>query len=266
MRILATIAVRNEQYCIRNCLRHLVRNEIDFAIVDNGSTDATRSIIESAEFKNNLRDIHDVPFDGVFDHERMLIEQETLIKEHDADWIIHLGADEIMHSYRPNETLSEAIVRLDDGGWNAINFNEFVFLPVDKAYVPDHDDWQPLHFYYVFEPRRPFLVRARKKDLNVSMVKYAGHLLDGDPIALSPETLALRHYIFRDQQHAFSKYPNRAYAAKALARGWSRDRHGIPAEAFVFPNPAQLKCLQDPSSRALDPSNPRTTHFWHWDR
>jgi glycosyltransferase involved in cell wall biosynthesis len=263
---MATLAVRNEQDRIRNCLRHLVRNEIDFAIVDNGSTDATRSIVESAEFKHNLRDIHDVRFEGAFDHERMLIEQEVLIKEHECDWVIHLGADEIMHSYRPNETLRDAIAKIDADGWNAINFDEFVFLPVDTPYVPDHDGWQPLRYYYVRGYATPFLVRARKRNLNVSMIKYAGHFLDGEAVALSPERLALRHYIVRDQRHAFEKYATRVYAARSLARGWSKDKHGVPVEAFAFPRPEQLKFLPDPSSRDLDPSYPHATHYWLWGR
>jgi glycosyltransferase involved in cell wall biosynthesis len=266
MRIMATLAVRNEQSCIGNCLRHLVRNGIEFAIVDNGSTDATRSIIERAEFKHHLRDSHDVPFEGVFDHERMLIEQEVLIKEHAADWIIHHGADEIMHSYRTDETLSEAIARLDAAGWNAVNFDEFVFLPLDTPYVPDHDGWQPLRYYYAYELAASGLVRARKRTLDVNMVKYAGHRLDGEPIALAPETMALRHYIFRDQRHAFEKYPARVYAPEALARGWSRDKHGVPADAFAFPHRDRLRILSDPSSRALDYSQPHRQHYWHWDR
>jgi hypothetical protein len=185
---MAVLAVRNEQFAIYNCLRHLMRNGIDFAIVDNGSTDATRSIIESTQFKSSLRDIQTVPFDGVFDWEQLLIAQEKLIREHEADWVILLGADEIMHSYRAGETLSEAIERLD-----------------------------------------------------------------------------LRHYVFRDQQHAFHKYPSRVYAPKALARGWSIEMHGKPAEAFAFPDAAELEFLLNPSSTDLNRSRPRLKPYWLWD-
>jgi len=42
-----------------------------------------------------------------------------IIRKLHTDWVVHLDADEVMHSYRKGETLNEALSRLDAEGWNA---------------------------------------------------------------------------------------------------------------------------------------------------
>ena len=48
-----------------------------------------------------------------------------------SDWVVHVDADVIMHSYREGEGLREGLSRLDAEGWNVVNFDEFVFLPIE---------------------------------------------------------------------------------------------------------------------------------------
>lgn len=57
-----------------------------------------------------------------------------------------------MQSYVPDEFLASAIARLDQQGYNVINFDEFAFLPVNGDYVPDINGMQPLKYYYFYEP------------------------------------------------------------------------------------------------------------------
>lgn len=199
MQVVAVLAVRNEEAYIANSLRHLIRNEVQYAIVDNASTDATVTIATSAEFRPHLVAIKQIPFNDAFDMTRLLTEKMAMITRIDADWVMHLDADEIPHSYRSGETLRQTISRIDRQGYNAIDFNEFVFLPVDFAYQPNYGaPYQPLQHYYFFEPSAPRLMRAWKKVDGFSMIEAGGHNLEGDDIRLAPETLALRHYIFRE--------------------------------------------------------------------
>jgi hypothetical protein len=47
---------------------------------------------------------------GVFVWEEILMAQEQLVRTIDADWILLVAPDEIMHSNVPGETLASAIV------------------------------------------------------------------------------------------------------------------------------------------------------------
>jgi len=174
----------------------------------------------------------------------------------------HLDADEMMHSYRENESLIEALSRLDAAGWNAVNFDEYVFLPVDGEYPPELGDFPPLAHYYFFEPRPLRLMRAWCKAKGFSLLKDGGHSLAGSDIRLAREHLCLRHYIVRSQAHAFVKYVTRKFAAEELARGWHDPRPNHTASSFRFPPTSALKRLARVQDRKFDRSDPWHMHYW----
>ena len=178
--------------------------------------------------------------------------------------VIHLDADEIPHSYQEGETFSEAINRADMRGFNVIDFNEFVFLPIDYDYNPTHIGNQPMRFYYFFEPAPLHRMIAWKKISGLSMIEHAGHRLVGEDIRLSPEKMALRHYIFRNQQHAFNKYADRQFVAHDLGRGWHGNRVNQPVDNFRFPSADRLSFLETAQSRDFDRSRPCREHYWQW--
>lgn len=262
MRVVAVLAVCNERPYLSNCLSHLVDNGIDFAVVDNGSVDGCAELIHDRRFAPHLAGYRHVPFTGTFSWQEILLAQEQLLSTIDADWHLLLAPDEIMHSYVPDETLASAIARLDKQGYDVINFDEFVFLPVDGDYIPDHKGIQPLSHYYFYEPRKPNQMRAWKKTSKVSNIVGAGHVISGSDFHLAPETLALRHYLFRNQAHAFEKYAKRVFAADELGRGWHFDRVGQIAAHFAFPPAHELHYLAAPRDRNLERDHPRTTHYW----
>jgi hypothetical protein len=258
----AILAIRNEEAYLANCLRHLVRNGIRFAIIDNGSTDSSAAIYGRHEFAASLVDVQELPFSGVFSLEEQLCRKKMIVDAIDTDWVIHLDADEMMHSYRRDETLNEALSRLDAAGWNAVNFDEYVFLPIDGEYPPELADFPPLEHYYFFEPRPQRLVRAWCKAKGFSPLEDGGHSLIGSDIRLAREHLCLRHYIVRSQAHAFVKYVTRKFAADELARGWHYPRANNVASSFRFPPTSTLKRLACVQDRELDRSDPWTMHFW----
>ena len=262
LRIVAIVAIRNEAAYIANCLRHLIRNEVDVAIIDNQSTDNSQSIYLATEFCSSLTAVRQLPFKGAFYLEQSLLAKQALIEELETDWVIHIDADEIMHSYREGETLRAAIERIDAAGYNAIEFNEFVFLPVDVPYRSNIQSWQPMLHYYFRRPPPPKM-SAWRKDAHLTMAG-GGHRLEGEALALAPEQLALRHYIVRSQEHAFIKYTTRIFPAEELQRRWHRDRHEQPMESFFFPAPEELCKLGHPGDRNLDRSKPRKRNYWQW--
>jgi hypothetical protein len=198
------------------------------------------------------------------DWDDLMRARQAAVDAIDTDWILYVSADEIMHSYNAGETLSAAIARVDAAGFDVIDFNEFVFLPIETDYMPDREGPQLLRHYYFFEDRKPRLMRARKKRLQVSHVEHGGHVLSGEPIRLSPETFALRHYMFRNQTHAFEKYARRVYAPEELARGWHWHGFQHPVANFAFPPAGQLECLASPGDRDLSSAHRHKTPYWMW--
>lgn len=262
MVVTAILCIRNEEAYLANCLRHLVRNGVRFGIIDNGSTDASAEIYRSREFADHLVATLELPFEGHFSLAEQLRQKMALIDIIDTDWVIHLDADEVMHSDRPAETLSEALTRLGADGWNVVNFDEFVFLPVKHDYVPDVQGEQRMDLYYFFEPHTPRLMRAWRKACGFSPVENGGHALEGANVRMAPNHLALRHYIFRNQEHAMSKYSARTFAPSDLARGWHINRINQPPASFLFPSPTNLKRLAFPTDHNLDRSDPWPVHYW----
>ena len=187
-RVVAILAVRNERPYLRNCLGHLIDNGIDFFIVDNESTDGTAALLREPRFAEYLVGQRRSTFRGAFDWAGLLRAREEAASGIEADWVVFVSADEIMHSYSAGESLAAAIARADADGYDVIDFNEYVFLPVNVDYVVDCPGWQPLRHYYFFEPSRPRLMRARRRDLRVSHVTTGGHVLEGELLqALSGE-------------------------------------------------------------------------------
>lgn len=263
MRVAAVMVMRNERAYLPTCLHHLIANGLDFYIIDNGSDDGTREFLAQPDIARHLIGFETHPFDGAFDWEGLVEARERAARRLDADWILFVSADEIMHSYRSGETLSDAMLRLARDGWDVIDFNEFVFLPVEAAFPADRAGLPPLRHYYFFEPSKPRLMRARRADLDVSHLAAGGHVFSG-AFRLAPESMALRHYIVRDQEHAYRKYPQRIFKPEEIAKGWHGNRIGLTREALAFPPASALHRLDDVESRDLDRSTPRTTHYWQW--
>jgi glycosyltransferase involved in cell wall biosynthesis len=262
MVVTAILAIRNEEAYLANCLRHLVQHRIDFVIIDNGSSDTSREIYRRSEFTAHLVDVQDLPFAGAFSLIKQLRQKVKVIDTLKTDWVLHLDADEVMHSYREGETLNAALSRLDAEGWNVVNFDEFVFLPIDHDYEPEAPGYQPIAHYYFFQPFSPRLMRAWKKASGFSLVEHGGHLLTGSEMRLAPEHLALRHYMVRSQDHAFAKYTTRIFAADDLARGWHEARVNQKMDSFRFPPAAVLRRLAFAGDRSLDRTDPWKAHYW----
>ena len=272
IRAVAVICIHRGGGYIEGCLRHLIHNGVDYAVIDNGMDVEARALLESPAYRRNLVDLRTLPFHGVFELERQIEAKERMFEALDADWLIHLDVDETMHAYAEGERLIDSIARIDAAGFNVINFDEYVFLPVDTDYAPGAQP-QPLTRYYLFDPGEgPRLMRARRKSAGLSMIPEGpapaatGHLVFGSALALAPESFVLRHYIVQDQAHARLKYTKRVFSQTELSRGWHGNRAGRPKGAFDFPPAEALKRLSSPEARDFDRSDPRREHYWDWPK
>jgi hypothetical protein len=128
MKVVAIIAARNEGRHIERCCPHLVKHGVKFAIIDNCSTDDTRDGV--GRFADHgLVHLETHAYDSFYDWIALLKRKEELSRHLDADWFMHLDADEIPESPVRGEPFLERLRRVDAEGYLAVNFDEFVFVP-----------------------------------------------------------------------------------------------------------------------------------------
>jgi hypothetical protein len=257
----AIVCVRNEMAHLSRVLDDFIEQGIQVAVIDHGSEDGSRELARDRLGRGVIA-VRDLSWRGVYDQTEQLEEKRALIADVTHDWVIHADCDEWPHSPRSGESLLEGLTRQDRAGYDAVNFNEFVFLPCGSQLVTDCK--RELTNYYYFAPRPLRLMRAWKRSAGLSNVESGGHVLHGASVALSPETFVLRHYIALSQAHVIEKYVGRTFARHDLDRGWHHNRVGLDASRLHFPEASLLCTLPRWDSVAFDTTRPHRSHYWDW--
>jgi hypothetical protein len=262
MNIVALLFVRNEATVLHRSLQHLHREGISFFVTDNGSTDATPEIIRSFA-GSGLIGSDTFPYDGTFRFAAMLHHQQALSTQLGADWYIRYDADEFRTSNRPGETLHDAIVRIDQAGDNAINFQEYTFIPTREAPVHHPDTFpETMRSYYAFLPAPLHRLNAWKASVGpVDMVTDGGHRVLFGGRRIHAESLPMRHYLYTSEQHFRAKYQNRQHPEEETRRGWHGWRERAHTLPWLPPRAADLNTFDPHRPWDLDPTTPRTTHL-----
>ena len=260
MRVIALLATYNEERFISGCIEHLCRQGVESYIVDNESTDSTPALA-GAYLGRGLVGIESFPRDGVYRWERLLHRKEELAAQLEADWFLHVDADERHLSPRPGVSLVDALAEADRQGYNAVNFHEFTFIPTAEAPDHDHPEFErTMRSYYPFEPTFPRLIRAWKKQPGpVDLAAAAGHRVSFPGLRLCPEPFKMRHYLFLSKRHLAEKYGRRAFDPAELRRGWHRWRSQVGAGGLDFPPRSHLR--QYTTDEDLDPVSPWKRHW-----
>ncbi|GEM_PF-173386 len=259
-RVVALLAVRNEASYLERCLRHLAGQGVLAYVIDNDSSDNTLEIVRRFEGRGVVG-VERYPYPGHYDWQGLLRRKSELAMSLDADWFIHHDADEIRESRRPGETLVQALRRLDGEGFNAVDFDEFVFLPLAGEELPPGADYvRLLRLCYYFAARPQSRLNAWKKSGEVpDLAGSGGHRVSFSGLRLADERLILRHYPFLSLRHLEEKYGNARryseYEVKSL--GWHSRRANFSAGKVWLPEPAQLF---DPARDGWDTSRPWREH------
>ncbi len=259
MRVVALLATYNEERFVGGCIEHLAVQGVETYLIDNESTDATVEI--AGRF--DLAGFETAPRNNVYAWRPLLERKEALAATLDADWFIHLDADEIRLPPHSSTTLAEAIAEVDALGYNAINFQELTFVPTVEA--PDHDHplfRETMRHYYAYlpsSPGRPDRLNAwRRQDSPVELAASGGHQVSFAGINVYPDSFPMRHYLCLSAAHAVSKYVERAYDPGEVESGWHRLRAALRAEGVTLLSQAELK--ETRSDDDLDASDPRSAH------
>ncbi|SMP50639.1 ABC-type polysaccharide/polyol phosphate transport system, ATPase component [Desulfonatronum zhilinae] len=248
-RVIALLGVRNEAVYMERCLRHLYEQGVQTVIIDNDSTDETTNIARQW-LGRGVIGIERFPYPGFYDWRGILEFKAELAASLDADWFIHHDADEVRQSRRPDETLVQALKRLDKAGYTAVDFDEFVFLPLDKTGQPletppketDYVTGFPLAYYFAPGPRHR--INAWKKiDERVDLASHGGHRVAFPGLRLAPEKLILRHYPCLGVRHLVEKYgKQRIYSTEEVRElGWHGRRAVFDPEGVWWPSPNELQ-------------------------
>ena len=226
MRIVALLTVRNEELYLARCLEHLIANGVDVCVIDNDSTDGTRRIAEQFVGRGVIR-LDTLPFPGVFALLPILQNEQRLANEIDADWFVHHDADEIREAPSAGVTLAQAVEEADARGYNAINFDEFVFMPrsADERFE-GRDYVLEMQWYYYFRPKPQRRLNAWKRTgVAVDLCASGGHVVHFPDRLVCPTDFVMRHYIALSWEYLDKKYQARRYPPDELiGRRWNNDR------------------------------------------
>jgi Glycosyl transferase family 2 len=255
VKIVAMLQTYNEQRFIGECLDHLAEQGISAYLVDNESSDNTVAIAEQ-RLGRNLIGIETLARDGHFALRSQLLRKEELAQSLDADWLIHLDADEFRVSPDRGRSLAKSIAELDEAGFNAVNFLEFTFVPTREA--PDHDHshyLQTMRSYYPVLPRFPNRLNAwKRQDGPVELTHSGGHKVRFPGLRMAPRSMYARHYLFLSVRCATRKFGPERYAPDEIALGWHRWRARQTASTIELPSEHDLRTYV--ADHLLDPSDP----------
>lgn len=258
VRVLALMAVYNERRFVGGCIEHLYEQGIETYLVDNSSTDETVAIAERHRGRG-LVGIETSPRDGVFDLRAQLERKEQLARELDADWFMHVDADEVRLPPPGSGTLAQALEAVDAAGCNAVNFTEFTFIPTRESPDHDHPDFRrTLRTYYPFAPRPVHQLKAWKAG-EVELADSGGHTATFPGLRMWPQPFPMKHYLFLSRAHAVEKYVERSYSGEEVAGGWHGWRARLTADDIPLPSATELRTSRFDDD--LDPTAPRTRHF-----
>jgi glycosyltransferase involved in cell wall biosynthesis len=261
-RVVAVLTTRNEERFVAGCLENLFRQGVQVYLCDNQSTDRTMEIARRYRGRG-LIGLETIPHDGRYCWEQLLRRKEELFRSLEADWLMHVDADEIHLPPTSHPSLASAIAAADARGCNAVEFSEFTFIPTSDA--PDHDTpgyQTTLRTYYPFRPASPHCVRAyRKQEGPMEIAWSGGHRIRFEgPVKLYPERFRMKHYLFLSAGHAARKYAGRRYLSEeVISLGWHGWRARLRPGDIRLPDASQVRATHTDDD--LDESDSWSAHW-----
>jgi len=127
LRLLVVIPVHNEEKYVARVLERVRRFNPDILVVDDGSTDATPSILASC------KDIHIVRHPRNMGYGRSLIDGFRYADEHGYDWVITMDCDE---QHEP-ERIPDFVREIETDRWDLVSGSRYLAPHADDDMPPD---------------------------------------------------------------------------------------------------------------------------------
>ena len=208
-RVTAIVPAFNEADIIATTIEYLTSQGVDVYVLDNWSTDDTAAIARS-QLGSGVVEVEHFPpggATGTFDLAAILM-RTAEVAAGLPGWVLQHDADERRESpWGPAVTLRDALWRVQELGYNAIDHTQIDFHPVDDTFRPGDD---PLRHFRWFEP--PIVARDlghtqgwRQGEARVDLASTGGHEVRFEGRKVFPLNFLLRHYGIRSQAHGERK-------------------------------------------------------------
>jgi glycosyltransferase involved in cell wall biosynthesis len=259
VRAAAVVVLRNEITHIDGLIRYLVLEGLDIVAIDNQSDDGSAERVREW-LGCGVLDVQERQFAPIWSMRNALRWKFEVAAELEHDWFVHVDADEWLHPSCPGDRLVDLFARAEAAGSNAVNFEDFTFVP-DEPLEPGADPRERFRSYYYFAPAQNRLMRAWRRGSGLSSIETGGHVLYGEHVRVHTENAVLRHYPLLSPEHLHTKYQARHYDPANIKRGWHHDRIGLRIEDLSLEDPA-IRRLSRWDSREFDRSVPVNRHIW----
>ena len=224
-RCCAILATYNEADIIKESVQKLLDGGVDVFIIDNGSNDETFDKV-GPMVGRGVVDIRTVRFQEgereIYDWTSILRLKESLSRELGYDWYLHVDADEIRYSPWPHLSLREGLDRVDQSGYNLVNFKLFNFrLSHDIAASSDYERDMPN--YSDGEDFNHRQIKAWKAHPEIDLVSHGGHMVNRPDGKIFPIRFIHKHYPVRGLEHGYRKIFKERKDRFSIAekqRGW----------------------------------------------
>jgi len=222
MKIIGMLPVFNDEDIIHEVLEHLISQEIQIVILDNGSTDKTYEICKPFLGKGVLLleqfETSSYQWDTIL---RMLYDMALV---HSPDWVIRSDSDELLESGIPNRNLKDAIEQIDSEGFNLIQFDRFDFFMTDDDQSTKSIKEKLKYYSY----QGDFVYRAWKYFPGIRIGDAGGHypiFPSGLKYKITTKKFVLRHYPFRSKKQAEIKMKYRVRGREKTKNDLALDGH-----------------------------------------
>jgi hypothetical protein len=263
MNIVALIQTYNQRHFVANCIEHLNAQGVSVHITDNESTDGTSEIAERY-LGHGVVAIEQLSREQCPDLPAMMRHKERLAETVDADWLIHVEADELHVTPDPRGSLSDALRAADEAGFNAVNFLEFTFVPTVESPDHDHADYpQTMRSYYPYLIDYPHRLNAwKRQDGPVDLVTSDGHRVAFPGLVMAPRNLYMRHFIFLSLEQAREKYEALTkFYRTSIPRMQTKGNWRIDFDISRVQLPSESQLRQWVPGQPLDRSEPLSYHL-----
>jgi len=214
LKIQAIISCYNEEDIIGHTIEYLIKQGVYVHIIDNWSTDDSKTIISKYVDVSRFVTSEKFPVNGpsnTYDWGIILNRVQDIAMQNSTkfDWFVHHDADEVREAPFGNiKNLKDGIEIVDACGFNVIDHVVLNFVPIPNDYDSSQNIIKYLK-YCSFGNQYGDLkqVKAWKSCDRIDLVVSSGHKVNFDKREqrIFPYKFLLRHYSLRSQQQAEKK-------------------------------------------------------------